>query len=354
MTNNNSRSASAKGYGETSPKLEGEIAASEGGSSVVSHQPESADGPENVLIVPPVDESDITSHPASARGSGETSPKLEAEITASEGGPGSPKLETETAASAGGPESGWGEHAPAPAMEEVRAAIEAILYAAGEPVTIRELKKVFSDTDTENIKKGLAELIEIYSTEGRGLQIIEVAGGYQITTRPEYHDRVVSIFKYKPPSRLTIQSLETLATIAYRQPITVPEIMELRGVRSAGVVRTLLEKKLIRILGRKKVVGRPLLYGTTKEFLTRFGLKDMSELPRLEDMAEVFGDDIALQLEETLGEKDASAVAAAGSSDGSPEGGAASDRGAPGANPEDAAESDASERDGGEKEEGEK
>jgi segregation and condensation protein B len=110
---------------------------------------------------------------------------------------------------------------------------------------------------------------------------------------------------------LTIQALETLSTIAYRQPVTIPEIMELRGVNSAGVVRTLLEKKLIRILGRKNVVGRPLLYGTTKEFLVRFGLKDLNELPQLEDMAEVFGEDMALQLEDTFAEKQASAEAEA-------------------------------------------
>jgi segregation and condensation protein B len=287
-------------------------------SSDNSHQPESVSEAENVLFVPPVDESDIISHQTSVIGHR--------------------------------PESGGEERGPALAMEELRASIEAILYAAGEPVPIRALKKVFSDIDPEDIKKGLAELLEIYNIEGRGLQIIEVAGGYQITTRPEYHDRVSSMFKFKAPSRLTIQSLETLATIAYRQPVTIPEIMELRGVHSAGVVRTLLEKKLVRILGRKNVVGRPLLYGTTKEFLNRFGLKDLSELPRLEDMAELFGDDIALQLEERLGEKDASAGAAAVASDGSENGDVPSDGGAPGARPEGSAESDAPERGEGEKE----
>jgi segregation and condensation protein B len=112
---------------------------------------------------------------------------------------------------------------------------------------------------------------------------------------------VSTLFHFKPPSKISIQALETLATIAYRQPITVPEIQELRGVRSTSVIRTLLEKKLIRITGRKAVVGRPLLYGTTKEFLLRFGLKDLGELPRLEDMAEVFGEDMALQLDELGG-----------------------------------------------------
>jgi segregation and condensation protein B len=181
------------------------------------------------------------------------------------------------------------------------------------------------DVPPEEIKRGIQQLLDLYGEEGRGLQIVQVAGGYQITTRPEYHDRVGSMFKFKPPKKLTIQALETLAAIAYRQPITGPEIMELRGVRSAGVMRTLLEKKLIRILGRKNVVGRPIVYGTTKEFLLRFGLKDLSELPRLEDMAEVFGEDVALQLEDTVGGAQPSVIDAAGPGNGSSLDGAATD-----------------------------
>jgi segregation and condensation protein B len=283
-----------------------------------SHQPQSAPDAENVLFVRPIDESDIE----------RASPKPESDLTTGEGGPDSE-----------------GEDCvppPAPAMEEIRAGIEATLYAAGEPISIRELKKVFSDVDPESIKKSIVELLDIYNAEGRGLQIAQVAGGYQITTRPEYHDRVSSLFKFKPPSRLTIQALETLSTIAYRQPVTIPEILELRGVNSAGVVRTLLEKKLIRILGRKNVVGRPLLYGTTKEFLVRFGLKDLDELPRLEDMAEVFGEEIALQLEDTFGEGSTSATATAGSNGGSTEGSESSDTVSPATNPESTAESETS------------
>jgi segregation and condensation protein B len=182
--------------------------------------------------------------------------------------------------------------------DEVRGAVEAVLYAASEPLSPRDLRKILPEVGTEEIKQCLQELLELYYGEGRGLQIVEVAGGYQITTRPEFHERVSTLFHFKPPSKISIQALETLATIAYRQPITVPEIQELRGVRSTSVIRTLLEKKLIRITGRKAVVGRPLLYGTTKEFLLRFGLKDLGELPSLEDMAEVFGEDMALQLDE--------------------------------------------------------
>jgi segregation and condensation protein B len=185
--------------------------------------------------------------------------------------------------------------------DEVRGSVEAVLYAASEPLSPRDLRKILPEVGTDEIKQCLHELLELYHGEGRGLQIVEVAGGYQITTRPEFHERVSTLFHFKPPSKISIQALETLATIAYRQPITVPEIQELRGVRSTSVIRTLLEKKLIRITGRKAVVGRPLLYGTTKEFLLRFGLKDLGELPRLEDMAEVFGEDMALQLDELGG-----------------------------------------------------
>ena len=181
---------------------------------------------------------------------------------------------------------------------DVRGAIEAVLYAASEPLTPRDLRKIFPEVGTEEMKQCLQEILELYQGEGRGLQIVEVASGHQITTRPEFHERVSTLFHFKPPSKLSIQALETLATIAYRQPITVPEIQELRGVRSTSVIKTLLEKRLVRITGRKAVVGRPLLYGTTKEFLLRFGLKDLGELPRLEDMSEVFGEDLALQLED--------------------------------------------------------
>lgn len=188
------------------------------------------------------------------------------------------------------------ESTPTLSVEETRASIEALLYVSGGPLSLRDLKKTIPEAG-EHIKPALSELVEIYNREGRGLQIVEVAGGWQITTRPELHECVGRLFDTPRPSRLTLQALETLAVIAYRQPITVPEIMELRGVRSASVVRTLLEKKLIKIVGRKNVVGRPLLYGTTKEFLLRFGLKNIKDLPALKDMTEVFGEEVVSQLE---------------------------------------------------------
>jgi segregation and condensation protein B len=183
-----------------------------------------------------------------------------------------------------------------PSLLEVRAWIEALLYASAEPLSIKDLRKTIPEAG-ELFEPAIEELKELYAREGRGLQLVEVAGGLQITTRPECHEVVSRLLSTAKPSRLTLQALETLAVIAYRQPITVPELLDLRGVRSAGVVRTLLEKKLVRIVGRKPVVGRPLLYGTTKEFLLRFGLKDLRDLPQLKDMSEVFGDDVAKQLE---------------------------------------------------------
>lgn len=188
------------------------------------------------------------------------------------------------------------ELAPTLSPLEVQANVEALLYASAEPLSIKDLKKALPEAG-EGIRPALERLRELYGQEGRGLQIVEVAGGFQITTRPEFHEVVSRLLSSPKPPRLSLQALETLAVIAYRQPITVPELLDLRGVRSAGVVRTLLEKKLVRIVGRKPVVGRPLLYGTTKEFLLRFGLKDVRDLPQLKDMSEVFGDDVAQQLE---------------------------------------------------------
>jgi segregation and condensation protein B len=186
--------------------------------------------------------------------------------------------------------------APPPSPEEVQASVEALLYASATPLSLRDLRKALPEAG-EQIRPAVERLRELYAQEGRGLQLAEVAGGFQITTRPEQHEVVSRLFEGARPTRLTLQALETLAVIAYRQPVTVPEIMDLRGVRSASVVRTLLERKLIRIVGRKSVVGRPLMYGTTREFLLRFGLKDLRDLPQLKDMSEVFGDEAAQAFE---------------------------------------------------------
>jgi segregation and condensation protein B len=175
---------------------------------------------------------------------------------------------------------------------EVRAVLEALVFASPHPVTPREIARVMSGVPREAWQAALDELKADYARDGSGLQLVEVAGGWQITTRPEYNDWVREMLDPKSPTRLSIQALETLAVIAYKQPVTLPEIIELRGVKSGGVIKTLLEKRLIRITGRKPVVGRPMLYGTTKEFLLHFGLKDLAELPKIEEFAEVLGEEV--------------------------------------------------------------
>jgi segregation and condensation protein B len=174
----------------------------------------------------------------------------------------------------------------------VRAVLEALVFASPHPVTPREIARVMGGVPREAWQAALDELKTDYARDGRGLQLVEIAGGWQITTRPEYNDWVREMLDPKSPTRLSIQALETLAVIAYKQPVTLPEIIELRGVKSGGVIKTLLEKRLIRITGRKPVVGRPMLYGTTKEFLLHFGLKDLAELPKIEEFAEVLGEEV--------------------------------------------------------------
>jgi segregation and condensation protein B len=175
---------------------------------------------------------------------------------------------------------------------EVRAVLEALVFASEQPITPREIGQVMGGVPKETWQEALAALGEDYARDGRGLQLVEVAGGWQITTRPEYNDWVRELLDPQRPTRLSIQALETLAVIAYKQPVTQPEVIELRGVKSGGVLKTLLEKRLIRITGRKEVVGRPMLSGTTKEFLLHFGLKDLSELPKIEEFAEVLGEEV--------------------------------------------------------------
>jgi segregation and condensation protein B len=175
---------------------------------------------------------------------------------------------------------------------EVRAVLEALIFASPQPVTPREIGKVLTGVPRESWEDALEEIRADYAREGRGLQLVDIAGGFQITTRAEYNDWVRELLDPKSPTRLSIQALETLAVVAYKQPVTLPEIIELRGIKSGGVLKTLLEKRLIRIVGRKEVVGRPILYGTTKEFLLHFGLKDLSELPKIEEFAEVLGEEV--------------------------------------------------------------
>src|SRR4029453_3088774 len=185
-----------------------------------------------------------------------------------------------------------GEEAPVLPPDEIRAVLEALIFASPQPLTPREIGKVLGGVPKEAWQTAVTEMRADYARDGRGLQLVEVAGGYQITTRPEYNDWVRELLDPRTPTRLSIQALETLAVIAYKQPVTLPEIIDLRGVKSGGVIKTLLEKRLIRITGRKEVVGRPMLYGTTKEFLLHFGLKDLGELPKIEEFAEVLGEEV--------------------------------------------------------------
>jgi segregation and condensation protein B len=179
--------------------------------------------------------------------------------------------------------------APAPSAE-VRATVEALIFASPEPITPKRLCRLLSEEPKEDVLAAIDSLKADYENRP-GLQMVEVAGGYQIVTRPELNDWVRRLFHEQSTSRLTVAGLETLAVIAYKQPITSLEIGEIRGVNTSGVLSTLLERHLIKIAGRKNVVGRPFVYATTKEFLIRFGLKDLGDLPKIEDMAEALGFD---------------------------------------------------------------
>lgn len=187
----------------------------------------------------------------------------------------------------------------------LKANIEAIIYAAETPITldqiialVKESSGIADGTELRSqVMLALGELKAEYAVDAHGIEIREVANGYRMSTKPEQHDLVRSFAKsLKPPIRLSLQALETLAVIAYKQPITVPEISEIRGVDSSGVIATLLDRKLITTSGRKDVIGRPILYKTTKEFLLRFGLKDVHELPSMEEfeklVAESFQSDL--------------------------------------------------------------
>jgi segregation and condensation protein B len=205
--------------------------------------------------------------------------------------------------------------------EERKAALEAIIYAADEPATIEQLTKALGEEKLV-VQASLDELVASYAVEERGIEIRAVAGGYKLYTKPQQHDVVRRFIKsLRPPLRLTMPALETLAVIAYKQPVTSPEISEIRGVNTSGVISTLLDKRLITTAGRKEVIGRPILYKTSKEFLMRFGLSDLEELPSLKEFEalarEALGSDegVAASSSEDYQASDASENAGSGSSD---------------------------------------
>ncbi|MGA2184153.1 MAG: SMC-Scp complex subunit ScpB [Bryobacteraceae bacterium] len=179
--------------------------------------------------------------------------------------------------------------AEAPDMERarLRAIIEAVVYVTDEPLTLQQIAAALNHP-IDKVQGILDELIADYNRPERGLTIREVAGGYKMTTRPEHHEAVRTFVRnLKPPFKLSLAALETLAVVAYKQPITAPEIMEIRGVQGAGVLKTLLDRKLIVVAGRKNVVGKPILYKTSRDFLIQFGLSDLAELPTLKEFEEL-------------------------------------------------------------------
>jgi segregation and condensation protein B len=173
-------------------------------------------------------------------------------------------------------------------QSERAAVIETLIFVSDEPLSAKTIAEVLKE-DKEVVNEAVAALAEEFNARNGGLQLREVAGGWQFATRPEYHEHVRAFLKTRPSAKLTIASLETLAVIAYRQPVTVPEILEIRGVQSPSSIKTLLDKKLIVAKGRKDTIGRPMMYGTSKEFLLQFGLKDLSELPSVEDFHDLSG-----------------------------------------------------------------
>jgi segregation and condensation protein B len=183
----------------------------------------------------------------------------------------------------------------------LKAKVEAIIYAAETPITLDQIVQLVKEIvaaegvdDAEirsQVRAAIKELTTEYASDDHGIELRQIAGGYRMSTKPEQHDLVRSFAKsLKPPVRLSFPALETLAVIAYKQPVTVPEISEIRGVDAGGVIATLLDRKLITTAGRKEVIGRPILYKTTKEFLLRFGLKDVNELPSMEEFEKLISE----------------------------------------------------------------
>ena len=172
--------------------------------------------------------------------------------------------------------------------DELKPIIESILFVAAEgPITIRQLLDILEGEQEADVRAAVESLAEEYRRRAGGIELRQVAGGYRFSTRPEHSEYIRRFRKQQPSAKLSMAALETLAVIAYKQPVTIPEILEIRGVSSSSAIKTLLDKRLIVAKGRKKVVGRPMMYGTSKDFLLQFGLNDLSELPNLEDFEDL-------------------------------------------------------------------
>jgi segregation and condensation protein B len=176
--------------------------------------------------------------------------------------------------------------------KELRSAIEAVLFVTNEPVKLDDLVDAFGEAERAAIVEQLEELKRVLEANVGGFMLEQTAGGWRLATRPEHEPTLKKYFAKKGENRLSIAALETLAIVAYRQPVTAPEVSELRGVNTTGVIRTLLERRMIRVAGRKNVVGSPFLYRTTKEFLVHFGLNDIRDMPRLEEFGDLVGESL--------------------------------------------------------------
>ena len=184
---------------------------------------------------------------------------------------------------------------------ELRAAIEAILFVSNEPVKVDDLAEAFSEEGREAVLAQLDEIKRLFDANVGGFMVEQTAGGWRLATRPDHHDVLKKYFARKGTNRLSLAALETLAIVAYRQPITAPEISDIRSVNSNQAIRTLLERRMIRVAGRKNVVGSPFLYRSTKDFLVHFGLNDIRDLPRLEEFGDLIGEPMSEDVVAAIG-----------------------------------------------------
>ncbi len=169
-------------------------------------------------------------------------------------------------------------------IEEIKPIVESLIFAAEEPITLRKLTDVVADTESAQVLEAIAQLKSDYEAQGRAFQIEEIAGGYQLFTKPEYYEWVAKLRKKSGETKLSQASLETLAIIAYKQPVLRADVESVRGVQSGQIIRLLMERDLVKVVGRDESLGHPLLYGTTKRFLEYFGLKDIKDLPKIEEL----------------------------------------------------------------------
>ncbi|HEX5705938.1 MAG TPA: SMC-Scp complex subunit ScpB [Pyrinomonadaceae bacterium] len=222
------------------------------------------------------EEEELILHDADAEDAAERLAEMRANLLAAAAGGGASDDADDDVAPGGGPRG----------MTELVSIVEALIFVSEDPLPVKAMADLLKE-DAGWVQVGVEELAREFNERQGGLMLREVAGGWQFATRPEHHEHVRAYLKSKPSAKLSLAALETLAVIAYKQPITVPEILEIRGVQSSSAIKTLLDKRLIVAKGRKETVGRPMMYGTSKEFLLQFGLKDLTELPSIEDFEDL-------------------------------------------------------------------